>query len=116
MAEIELQSAGVVALVGDFVAAGVPQHVRMDRQAEAALAAGAPQQLAETAGGHWRAAFGDPDVSGRLLLALEAAQRPELAVIDDIFSFGRLSTGAVEEVEWAASAGCNADGAGKIAS
>jgi len=37
-------------------------------------------------------------------------------VIDDIFSLGRLSTGAVEEVEWAASAGCNADGAGKIAS
>jgi hypothetical protein len=36
-------------------------------------------------------------------------------VIDDIFSLGRLSTGAVEEVEWAASAGCNADGAGKIA-
>jgi hypothetical protein len=37
-------------------------------------------------------------------------------VIDDIFSLGRLSICAVEEVEWAASAGCNADGAGKIAS
>ena len=78
MAEIELQRAGVVALVGDFVAAGVAQHVWVHWKADAAVAASAPQHLSEAAGGHRRAAFSDPDVPGRLLLAFEAAQRPQL--------------------------------------
>jgi hypothetical protein len=30
--EVVLQGAGIVAIVGEFEAAGVPKHVRMDRE------------------------------------------------------------------------------------
>ena len=35
MAEIGLERAGVVAVVGELVAAGVPEHVRMDLDLQA---------------------------------------------------------------------------------
>src|SRR6516165_12438211 len=50
----------------------------MDRKAEAALTAGAPQHLSEAAGGHRCVAFSDPDMSRGFLFALQTAQRPQL--------------------------------------
>jgi hypothetical protein len=47
MAEIGLQCSGIDALVGQSVAAGMPEHVGMDFELNFAFVAGAGEQLGE---------------------------------------------------------------------
>ena len=81
VAEVGLQAASVDAPVGQVKPAGVPQHVRMDREVEAW-----PQRRAgRSTCGSPRCVNGAPRSEVkmkrrlRLLLALEPAQGPQLA-------------------------------------
>src|SRR5262249_3148434 len=56
--EVCLQPARVVALVREFVAASVPQHVRVRLDLEPSSLASSANELLEVAHGHWRAALG----------------------------------------------------------
>jgi hypothetical protein len=47
MAEIGLQGSGVDALVGQRITAGVPEHVRVDFEADLCFVTGARQELGE---------------------------------------------------------------------
>ena len=75
MAEIGLQSAGVVPVIREFVAASMPQHVRMRLEAELGQSPGALDHPRKPCGAEWRAAFGrEHEWRPRLLLALEPPQ------------------------------------------
>jgi hypothetical protein len=71
MSEPRLDGAGIVPLVGEGVAAGVAQHVRMRLEVEAGFRAGTLDHLGEAARRERRAAFAGED-EGRYgsLLAL----------------------------------------------
>ena len=78
--EIGLQRAGIDAVIGELEAAGVPQHVRMHRETETGGNAKPRDHLAKARGRERRTALGREDERRRrLLLALEPAQRPQLA-------------------------------------
>src|ERR1700757_785540 len=57
--EIVLDGSGVLAVVSELEAGGMPQHVRVDRHAELGLFAGASDELAEIGRGHRSLALGD---------------------------------------------------------
>jgi hypothetical protein len=78
MAEPCLDCPSVVALVGEGVAAGVAEHVRVCLEVEAG-GAGCPFNHPGKAGGRERGCpLADKDKRRRLALALEPAQGPEL--------------------------------------
>ena len=52
MAEVVLQRPGVLAVVGEFVAAGVPQHVRVGREWQTGSFTRTSHKLAHVARGH----------------------------------------------------------------
>jgi len=83
MAKIGLQSARIVALVGQRIAAGVPQHVRVCLKGQFDLPARALDHAGEACGAEGVTAFRGEHV-GRfgLLLALEPPQRPQLVPKD----------------------------------
>jgi hypothetical protein len=69
VAQIVLQSAGVVAIVGQFEAAGVAQHVGMDGKRHLG---GLPQPSNEVVEAHWAdrpATLADKDVGFRGIVA-----------------------------------------------
>jgi hypothetical protein len=70
MTEPSLQRPGVVAGVGQGIAAGVPEHVREDREGHSSALPEASKQRPEALGRHRAAALGHEDVWRRLLLAL----------------------------------------------
>ena len=51
MAEVGLQRPGIDALISQRVAAGVPEHVGMDLEANLSLTTGAGEQLRKARGG-----------------------------------------------------------------
>ena len=59
--EIVLDSAGVLAVIGEFEAGGMPEHVWMDRHAQLGHVARTSEQLTESGGAHPRAALGYGD-------------------------------------------------------
>src|SRR5690349_11215365 len=65
MAEPLLNGSRVVPIVGELKAAGVAQHVRMDREGELGRRADASELLAEAGGGHRRQALGGEHVRAR---------------------------------------------------
>src|SRR3954468_17849468 len=80
MAEPFLNGAGVAPIVGELKAAGVAQHVRVDREGELSRLADPRELLAESGSGHRGAALGGENVGARRhLLVLEATQRAQLA-------------------------------------
>jgi hypothetical protein len=57
MAQIGLQRSGIDALVGQRVTAGMPEHVRMDLEANLGFVAGTREQLGEARRGERTTAF-----------------------------------------------------------
>ena len=89
MPEIGLQRASIDAFVGELVAAGVPEHVRVHWETEASRDAEPRDHLAKARGRERRTAFGREDKRRRrVLLALEPAQRPQLAAGQRMDGFG----------------------------
>src|SRR5262249_4883874 len=72
--EPSLQRPRVVTGIGQGIAAGVPQHVREDREGHSRTLPEACEQRAEALGRHRAAALGGKDVRRCLLLALQAPQ------------------------------------------
>lgn len=89
MPEIGLQGAGVVAVVGQRVAAGVAQHVRVDLERHPGFDAG-PFHHPREPGGRKRPSplAGEHERRCRRLLPLQAAQRPQLVAQDRVGSRG----------------------------
>src|SRR5262245_8204465 len=63
VAEIVLQGSGIVSIVGKFIAARMPQHVRMQRERHLCGLAEPLDEMVEADGVHWSAALRDEDVS-----------------------------------------------------
>ena len=64
MSEVELDGAGILAVVGEFEAGRVAQHVWVDWHAEFGGVAGAGNQLSEGGCGHRCATLGNKHVGG----------------------------------------------------
>ena len=73
VSEIMLDCAGVVAIVGELVAAGMAQHVRMNLEREAGLDAQPCDHPTEAADGECRAAFGHEHTPGLWRFLFEPA-------------------------------------------
>jgi len=57
MPEIALDGAGIDAIVGELIAAGVPQHVRMRWKRQTGSNPSQSDQLMNAATGKWRTTF-----------------------------------------------------------
>src|SRR5262249_41607181 len=80
VAQIGLQRPGIDALIGELEAACVPQHVRMNREAEIGGNPKPRDHLTKPRGREGRPPFaGEDERRLRLLLALETAQGPQLS-------------------------------------
>jgi hypothetical protein len=79
--QVGLQAARIVAVVGELVAAGVPQHVRVYLECrEPSRLARTREHLGKTVGGERGTTLGhEHERRRRYLLALETAQGPQLA-------------------------------------
>jgi hypothetical protein len=89
--QIGLQRPRIVALVGESIAAGVPQHVGMGLEAKARLNARPLHQARKASRGEWRAAFGREHERGLgLLFALKPPQRPQFVAQDGVRAWGAL--------------------------
>src|SRR6516164_5429694 len=75
VAEIGLDGARVVAVVGELEAAGVPQHVGMHEEREFRSHARPGNHALISGYGQWRATLRNEDVWGRCGFAQELAQR-----------------------------------------
>ena len=85
MTEVGLQRPGIVALVGQGEATGVPQHVGMGLEAQLGGFASPLDHAREASGGEGRAALaGEDKRRGWILLPLEPTQRPKLVTDDGI--------------------------------
>ena len=73
VAEIVLQGSGIVPVVGKFIAARMPQHVRMQWERHPGGLAEPLDEMVEADGAHWSAALRDEDVSLGRPLAAELA-------------------------------------------
>lgn len=75
VAEIALERAGIVAVVGELEAGGVAQHVRVRLEGVASGLAGARDQHCKARGREWRVALaGEHERRFWVLFALEFAQ------------------------------------------
>src|SRR5690349_4599296 len=85
MAEISLQSPGIVSLVGQGKAAGMTQHVRVSLKAKSGSLASALYHAGKASRGERRAALRREHKGGpRVLLPSQAAQRPQLITADRV--------------------------------
>lgn len=75
--QVMLDSAGVLAVVRQLEAGGVPQHVGMDGQAQSGRLARAGHQFPEGGISHGCLAFGDEHIRGLGVIPPELAQCPE---------------------------------------
>ena len=71
--EIVLQGSGIVPVVGKFVAARMPQHVRMQWERHLGSLAEPLDEMVEADGAHWSATLGEEDVSLVRAFAAELA-------------------------------------------
>jgi hypothetical protein len=71
---IMLDSPRVLPVVGQLVAGGVAQHVRMDRELDAGLASGSTDDLAHRIGAERRLALAHEYVGGVRVSPLRSAQ------------------------------------------
>jgi hypothetical protein len=74
VAEIALDRAGIDALIGQLIAASVPEHVRVYLHVETRSLARTVHHRLEASGREWRAALADKDERRVCRLALKAAQ------------------------------------------
>jgi hypothetical protein len=82
MAEPSLDRPGVVALVGQRVAAGVAQHVGMGLDLKLGASRRALDHPGKAGRGERRSAFADEDEGRRRALSLEPAKRSQLVALD----------------------------------
>src|SRR5665213_225740 len=73
VSEIMLDCAGVAAIVGEFIAAGMAQHVRMNLEREAGLDAQPCNHPTKAADGERRTAFGQEHIARLWHFLLEPA-------------------------------------------
>jgi hypothetical protein len=71
--EIVPQGSGIVPVVGKFIAARMPQHVRMQWERHPGGLAQPLDEMVEADGAHWSAALGEEDVSLIRVLTAELA-------------------------------------------
>ena len=99
--EIRLQRPGIVAFVGEGEPAGVPQHVRVRREAEPGGLAGALYKPGEAARGERRASLAGEHEGDRFLLTLQPAQCPQLVAQDRMRRRGaRLTRRTASVARW----------------
>jgi hypothetical protein len=85
VAEVSLQGSGVVALIGEREAAGVPQHVRVGLEAKTRLSASALDHSSEASGAEGRSSLrSEHEGRLRLLLALKAPQGSQFIAEDRV--------------------------------
>lgn len=77
MPEVMLDGAGILAVVGELVTRGMPQHVRMDREADRGLFAGSCHDLSHGVRRQRGLAFADEDIGRFRILPLQPAQGPQ---------------------------------------
>jgi hypothetical protein len=77
VSEIGLQSPGIDALVGQCIAAGVAQHVSMNREGQFGFNASPLDQFSQASDRERRTALRNKD-KGRLGFALQSPQRSQL--------------------------------------
>jgi hypothetical protein len=70
MAHIVLEGSGVVAIVGELVTSGVPEHVRVNREWELGSFSGPSDHLQESRGRGWTTSLGDEDISSFHILPM----------------------------------------------
>jgi hypothetical protein len=79
MPQVVLQGSCVVAVVGEFEPAGMPKHVRVHAKRHLGGLPEPRDHPAEANGAHGRSPLAHEEVSAWRLLALKAAQCPQLA-------------------------------------
>jgi hypothetical protein len=84
VAHVELDGTGVVAVIGELVAAGMPQHVRVDAKGQLGGNAGALDHLQEPFLAERRPPLAYEHVAVLRLLAQQLAQRPQLLTADRV--------------------------------
>jgi hypothetical protein len=82
VAEVVLQGSGIVPVVGKFIAARMPQHVRMQWERHLGGLAEPLDEMVETDCAHWSAALRDEDASLGRALTAELAQGANLIAPD----------------------------------
>lgn len=70
MPEVMLDGAGVLVVIGEFVACDMPPHVRMDREADPGLFAGPCDNLSRRVRGQWGFVLADEDMGRFQLLRI----------------------------------------------
>ena len=76
MTEIVLNCPRVVPVIGELVAAGMPQHVAVDQERETSRLAGTGNHPLIARNAQWRTPFGNEDVDARGF-PLQPAQRSQ---------------------------------------
>jgi hypothetical protein len=84
VAEVVLDRARVLAVVGELEARRVAEHVRVDRHADGGGLAGTGHNLPKRGVGHRALAVGGENVGGVGLAALELAERAELRAVEGV--------------------------------
>ena len=91
MTEVSLKRSGIVSLVGERVAAGVPEHVRVRLEAKLGPGARALNHAGETSRREWSTAFrGEHERRFGLLFALKPPQGAQLVPEDRMRTRGAL--------------------------
>jgi hypothetical protein len=79
VAEVVLQRPGIDALVGELESSCMPQHVRMDAEGHPGCLSQPGEHPAKRNSSHRGTPLAPEDISPRLLLSLETAQRAKLS-------------------------------------
>src|SRR5450759_1829865 len=82
MAEVLLDRARIVTVIGEFVARRVPQHVRVDREGEFRALAGASEQLSHRRRRQRSTELTDKQIRRARIVTAQLAQRAELGPSD----------------------------------
>ena len=82
MPKVLLNRSGVVPLIRELVAGGVPEHVRVDREGEFRELAGAHDYFSRRRRRHRSAAFRHEQIRRLRIIASEFAERPKLGATD----------------------------------
>jgi hypothetical protein len=82
--KVMLERPRIVPLVGQLVAAGVPEHVRVHREGQIGLQSCTGDKLADVARRHWAATLGDKQVGAVGPLTSKLAQRPQFGTTQGV--------------------------------
>jgi hypothetical protein len=77
VSQVVLDGAGILAVVRQFKAGGMPEHMGMDGHPQLSCLTSAGYQLSKGGGGHWGLPFGDEHIRGLWVIPPKVAQRPK---------------------------------------